>query len=74
VNASAQAIAGSYATGTDFVPETGLYVLHRGEAVTPASENRGGGGGRPTEQTINLVVDGQTLASITNRVNADNRL
>lgn len=28
-----------YATGTPFVPETGLAILHRGEAVIPASEN-----------------------------------
>ena len=30
-------------TGTSFVPRTGLYMLHRGEAVTPAAQNRGGG-------------------------------
>jgi TP901 family phage tail tape measure protein len=29
-----------YQSGTDFVPETGLYLLHRGEAVIPAEENR----------------------------------
>lgn len=28
----------SYANGTDFVPRTGLYTLHRGEAVIPARE------------------------------------
>jgi DNA-binding ferritin-like protein (Dps family) len=33
---------GSYATGTDYVPHTGLYQLHQGEAVIPAGENRGG--------------------------------
>jgi hypothetical protein len=30
--------------GTDYVPSTGLYMLHRGEAVIPASENRYSGG------------------------------
>ena len=30
---------GSYATGTPFVPRTGLYQLHQGEAVIPANQN-----------------------------------
>jgi hypothetical protein len=34
-----------YATGTDFVPNDGPAYLHRGEAVIPASENKGGSGG-----------------------------
>ncbi|MHA1971378.1 MAG: phage tail tape measure protein, partial [Candidatus Hodarchaeales archaeon] len=29
-----------YQTGTPFVPETGLYMLHRGEAVIPAGRNK----------------------------------
>lgn len=31
---------GSYATGTDYVPKTGLYRLHQGEQVVPAADNR----------------------------------
>ena len=30
----------SYATGTDYVPRTGMYMLHRGEKVIPESQNR----------------------------------
>jgi hypothetical protein len=36
-------LGGSLQTGTPYVPETGLYQLHQGEAVIPAQENRGGG-------------------------------
>lgn len=32
----------SYAQGTSFVPNDGLAFLHRGEAVVPANQNRGG--------------------------------
>lgn len=32
---------GSLQSGTDFVPRTGLYMLHKGEAVVPAEENAG---------------------------------
>lgn len=35
---------GGFATGTDYVPETGPYLLHKGEAVLTAEENAGGGG------------------------------
>jgi hypothetical protein len=34
----------SFAAGTDYVPRTGFALLHEGEAVTPASQNRSGGG------------------------------
>lgn len=30
--------------GTPYVPQTGVYMLHKGEAVVPANENRGGSG------------------------------
>jgi len=30
------------AKGTDYVPRTGTYMLHQGEAVIPAAQNRGG--------------------------------
>lgn len=34
-----------YAEGTDYVPATGYYKLHQGEAVITANQNRGGMGG-----------------------------
>lgn len=33
-----------FATGTNYVPQTGLYPLHKGETVTPAGNVRAGGG------------------------------
>jgi len=42
-----------YETGTNYVPQDGLYRLHQGEAVVPASENSGGG---PTLVLKNCVV------------------
>jgi hypothetical protein len=30
--------------GTDYVPKTGLAIIHKGEAIIPASQNNGGGG------------------------------
>ncbi len=32
-----------YKMGTPFVPETGLAVVHKGERITPAGQNRGSG-------------------------------
>jgi hypothetical protein len=32
----------SFAIGTDYVPRTGIYKLHQGEAVIPAAQNNGG--------------------------------
>lgn len=41
---------GSYATGTDYVPRTGPYLLHQGEQVIPAGE----GGGVTIAPTIHI--------------------
>jgi TP901 family phage tail tape measure protein len=41
-----------YASGTPYVPRTGLAMLHQGERVVPASQNRGGGG----NLTVNIYA------------------
>lgn len=45
----------SYAKGTPFVPKTGLYELHKGEAVTPASQNKGAG--------LSITITGNTISN-----------
>lgn len=45
-----------YAEGTAYVPRTGLAMLHQGEAVVPADQNRGGGG-----MTVNVNVGGSVI-------------
>jgi hypothetical protein len=43
-NTNSQSVLDSYADGTNYVPQTGLYQLHEGEAVIPANQNTGTGG------------------------------
>lgn len=47
------------ATGTPYVPKTGLYMLHQGEAVITAAQNKpGAGGGKAVNNNITLNVHG----------------
>lgn len=54
----------SYATGTPYVPKTGLAQLHQGEAVIPANQNIVGGmmaPVRPTNKPAMLMTGGQKM-------------
>jgi len=54
---------GSYSRGTDYVPRTGPYILHEGEAVTPANQNyRTNITLSPSIQIIGSNKDGRQLA------------
>lgn len=52
-DAIAAELVGYYDKGTDYVPRTGLAMVHQGEAIIPASQNRGGG----TNVNVNLTVN-----------------
>lgn len=61
---------GKFALGTDYVPQTGPYILHKGEAVVPADDNSGewsgssGWNGSPTV-VQNIRVDSRSdIASV----------
>jgi hypothetical protein len=55
VGISAALTAHGLQTGTPYVPHTGLYLLHQGEAVMPASRNGWGRGGGSVSITINIA-------------------
>jgi hypothetical protein len=63
----------SFDRGTPFVPQTGLYGLHRGEAVIPAKYNQYVRGGRGGVSVINITVNtggvvGMTTLDLENRL------
>jgi len=69
-------VVGGYAEGTNFVPMTGVYQLHRGEKVLPADVASGGGGSNVTIVTLldpKLVPEimSQYPNAILNVVNSD---
>lgn len=53
-----------YAQGTDYVPETGLAMLHRGEAVIPAGQNRGRGNVYVTVNVMGSIRSDNELAEV----------
>lgn len=50
----------AYRRGTDYVPRTGIYQLHQGEAVIPAEQNYGSGSDRSI--VVVIEVDGREIA------------
>lgn len=58
-NMGGAASLGEYATGTDYVPRTGMYKLHQGEAVIPANQNNQTNNFNPT-----IIVQGNNGSSI----------
>lgn len=49
---------GSYAKGTDYVPRTGLYMLHQGEAVITSGENsKSGKSGVPNVNISGISIN-----------------
>lgn len=46
---------GSYATGTEYVPKTGIYRLHEGEKVIPRGESAGG------DIQFTLIINGSNM-------------
>lgn len=58
------ALVGSFDTGTNYVPRTGLAMVHEGEAIIPASQNTGGGG---VGVTFNVsAIDAKSFMSFVN--------
>lgn len=54
VTATASGIA-AYASGTDYVPQTGLALVHQGEKIIPANLNTSGYGGVVHNHTWNIT-------------------
>lgn len=46
----------SYDVGSDYVPRTGLAVVHQGEKITPASQNGGGSPSMVVNPSFNVFV------------------
>lgn len=56
-----EGLVGSFDTGTDYVPSTGLAMVHEGEAIIPASQNNGGGNMTIVIQAIDTQTGAQFL-------------
>jgi hypothetical protein len=55
------AVGGSFASGTDFVPRDMLAMVHRGEAIVPAMENRKSDG---PQQTFVVDMRGASVEAV----------
>lgn len=61
---SGTSFVGAYASGTSYVPKTGMALVHQGEAIIPASQNRAGSG-NVTFGDVNI-----SLPNVTNQSTA----
>lgn len=68
LNAATGEIIGTFQTGTDYVPETGIYMLHQGEGVSTVEENRAGGRSQPIVININGSYLGADMEDLSNRI------
>lgn len=52
-----------FETGTDYVPQTGLAIVHEGERIIPAAQNKGGQGAMSPSFVFPITAwDGQSVA------------
>jgi hypothetical protein len=61
--------AGGLAAGTDYVPKTGLRLIHEGERIIPAAENRRRSGGGGTNN-ISINLQGQVQPGTARQIGA----
>jgi hypothetical protein len=61
-------LSGSYASGTDFVPSTGLYLLHRGETVS--GNGRSSSGASYAKQSVSntYVFNGYDMEEVARKL------
>ncbi len=60
--------SGSYAKGTDFVPQAGMYYLHRGEQVIPSGHPDNKYAGEGTGKQINISIGDITGLGSSNEI------
>lgn len=62
---SGTSFVGAYASGTSYVPKTGMALVHQGERIIPADQNRSGNYGSVTFGDVNI-----SLPNVTNQSTA----
>jgi hypothetical protein len=65
-----QNLVGVFASGSEYVPSDGLAMVHRGEAIIPASQNKDGSGGRGVNVSITQMFAPGTSRETVNQAAA----